>query len=306
MTAGSSLGPLRRFFLTLAIVPCAMLATHRAEARVLAQRAALYPDGKHEWLHALIADDRTSLLVEVVRDGDGVMHLGRPCRANGDPIAVADLTLPLVGPSNLPGIPTADFTTPGGDQGIAMTDGDGREIRFRNPWDRVEADLLGSALAAERSLAAASGQMKSRLDMTMREQLERFAADDLRRTLASGDRWKAELVDIYMKGKHGSAPPAIGCGTDMATESAAIKGLLANRSTMAMKQTPAPGNGQTLLIAPYDPVLAGPATVVDAGGREIWHGEVSAETAVDMSGQPAGLYFLKGAAGLSLSFNVVR
>ncbi len=187
-----------------------------------------------------------------------------------------------------------------------MLDATNQQIRFRNPVNQAQADSLQAILIAEQNCGKTKISQRFDPNKKMRDRfLEKMEAS-YQNTLASEDRWKAELVDVYMKGKHGSGPPAIGCGTDMASESAAIKGLLANRSTMAMKQTPAPGNGQTLLIAPYDPVLAGPATVVDAGGREIWRGQVSTETAVDMSGQPSGLYFLKGAAGLSLSFNVVR
>ncbi len=82
--------------------------------------------------------------------------------------------------------------------------------------------------------------------------------------------------------------------------------LAATKQPIALKQSPAPTNGQRMILVPIAPELAGPVSVSDASGKTLWSGEVRGETAVSMNEYPTGMYFVRAENAKAVVVNIVR
>lgn len=82
--------------------------------------------------------------------------------------------------------------------------------------------------------------------------------------------------------------------------------LAATKQPIALKQSPAPTNGQRMILVPIAPELAGAVSVSDASGKTLWSGDVRGETAVSMSEYPSGMYFVRAENAKAVVVNIVR
>lgn len=236
----------------------------------------------------LASDDRSGMVVQISIGSDGRHYCAYACTPDGSRIAAADLSLPISASSDVMRFTLPDRATPPGtDLGIGLRDAAGHEIRCRTPIDRAQASGLEAVWRSMVVRAPALGEA-FRTGRSMAAKLFAGLTQSYRGTLASDERWKADLVGRYMAWRYGTGAPDGGedAPSMLARDRAAIETLLLSRSTVIVVGMLSSGNGRLLILAPSLPGLSDEASVVDADGRTLWCGLVDGRVTVDLGTEP--------------------
>lgn len=196
-------------------------------------------------------------------------------------------------------------TTPGAYVGLWVTTETGDTLRFRNPTDEAERGEYIAMWQGE-----GGGEMKIVDDGTpeTRRKLN-DAFDEMllgsRRDAGTADQQITQaLVHRYFTARFSDHFPRT--REELQELADVASRLAATKQPIALKQSPAPTNGQRMILVPIAPELAGPVSVSDASGKTLWSGEVRGETAVSMNEYPTGMYFVRAENAKAVVVNIVR
>lgn len=185
-------------------------------------------------------------------------------------------------------------TEPGADVGIRVIDRpDGDTLRFRNPAGAAEQEQY-LRMWMENENGGPNLSIQQEFNTLMEKELAQQTTEE---------RMKGELIDRYWNARFGENGWPAPDEMQMVTSASAL--IVRNGSNIAIIQTPAPANGQTLIIAPLLPELSSPAAIYSADGQRVWSGELDASTTVQLGHLTSGMYIIR-ALGRDVPISLVR
>jgi hypothetical protein len=209
--------------------------------------------------------------------------------------------LPITVPTNWQALTDQSLaiTTPGAEIPLYFTDANGFETHFRNPIDSAE-DALYQMLYLTHEKGGMGKAAPPMNDIHI----------DPKELYPEDPDWRIskELFGRYLDVKY---PPGTVTTEAEDEENAPIDlGVMAmldeTHSNLAIRQMPSQGNAMQLIVVPIARELASPITVTRVDGTLVWSGgDMSEPSTIDLSGQPSGMYFVRG-LGKSLVVQVVK
>lgn len=284
------------------------LGAFHAEARTI--RVDKNPDCPDVGSFEYFQEDNTQRVFLLITRCDGSTCLA-PFTGPIQPQRV--LALPISLPTNWISLMNYSEvnTTPGAELAIYIKDANGIETHFRNPVDSAEEAYYRMLLMNERTstgLARVFGPPVSKQEyaaqgVRLREQIPTpILKDQPRRDQSVGN----EIFRLYLDRRYGPRPTAEEAVAGAHEDLRIMGDIDVNQSNLLIQETPSGANGYLLKVFPIAPELVSDITVSRADGTIVWSGgNVPDVVSIDLSGQPSGMYFVRG-LGKSIVVNVVR
>jgi hypothetical protein len=200
-------------------------------------------------------------------------------------------------------------TTPGAELPIYFTDADGIETHFRNPVDSTEEAYYRTLYLTheQTGLARTLGPAVSKKEYAAQGEWLRAQTPPVIVTRPQRDERAGNAVfGLYLSRHYGPLPTAEEAVAGGHEDLRVMAEIDINQSNLVIREAPIGSNGYLLKVAPIAPEIASEITLSRADGTIIWSGGNTPDAvSIDMSGEPSGMYFVRG-LGKSIVVNVVR